>query len=154
MTNSPHSYSLGYNDKQSGFKKGDGTVPQQLRLFQDWNTQIDSLSFVGALFFDLKKAFDRVWHDGLLVKVDAAGIRGSALAWIRSFLSLRRQITMIEGFSSSSMEIRAGVPQGAILSHCYFQYTSMTLCLPPPCATLISSPTTRFRMFHPRALLS
>ena len=44
--------------------------------------------------------------------------------------------------------------KGPSLAHCYFQYTSMTLCLPPPCATLISSPTTRLRMFHPRALLS
>ena len=38
----------------------------------------------------------------------------------------------------------------ASLAHCHFQYTSMTLCLPPPCATLIFSQTTRLRMFHPR----
>ena len=64
------------HDKQSGFKKSDGTVPQLLRLCQYWNKQIDSSSYVGALFFDLKKAFDRVWHDGLFVKVEAAGVRG------------------------------------------------------------------------------
>ena len=123
-------------DKQSGFKKGDGTVPQLLRLCQDWNKQIDSSSYVGALFFDLKKAFDRVWHDGLLVKVEAAGIRGSALAWIRSFLSLRRQITTIEGFSSSSIEIRAGVPQGAILSPLLFSiYVNDIVYAAPLCDT-------------------
>ena len=55
MTNSPHSYMPWLHDKQSGFKKGDGTVPQLLRLCQDWNKQIDSLSYVGALFFDLKR---------------------------------------------------------------------------------------------------
>ena len=125
-------FQLWLHDKQSGFKKGDGTVPQLLRLCQDWNKQIDSSSYFRALFFDLKKAFDRVWHDGLLVKVEAAGTRGSALAWIRSFLSLRRQITMIEGFSSSSMEIRAGVPQGAILSPLLFSiYVNDIVSAPP-----------------------
>ena len=41
--------------------------------------------------------------------------------------------------------------KGPSLAHSYFQYTSMILCLPPPCTTLISSPTTSLRMFHPRA---
>ena len=57
-----------------------------------------------------------MWHDGLLSKLEAAGIRGSAFAWMKSFLTSRRQITTVEGCTSAPAEIGAGVPQGAILS--------------------------------------
>ena len=140
------------HDKQSGFKKGDGTVPHLLRLCQDWNKQIDSSSYVGALFFDLKKAFDRVWHHGLLVKVEAAGIRGSALAKIRSFLSLHRKITMIniEGFSSSSMEIRADFPQGAILIPLLFSiYVNDIVSAAPLCDTNLFTDDTSLYVSSP-----
>ena len=74
------------HDSQSGFKKGDGTVHQLLRLCQEWSRHVDNSAYVGILFFDLRKAFDRVWHNGLLSKLEAAGIRGSAFAWMKSFL--------------------------------------------------------------------
>ena len=108
------------HDSQSGFKKGDGTVPQLLRLCQEWSRHVDNSAYVGILFFDLRKAFDRVWHDGLLSKLEAAGICGSAFAWMKSFLTSRRQITTVEGCTSAPAEIGAGVPQGAILSPLLF----------------------------------
>ena len=52
------------HDCQSGFKKGDGTIPQLLRLCQEWSRHVDNSAYVGILFFDLRKAFNRVWHDG------------------------------------------------------------------------------------------
>ena len=106
------------NDSQSGFKKGDRTVPQLLRLCQEWSRHIDNSAYVGVLFFDLRKAFNRVWHDGLLSKLEVAGICGSAFAWMKTFLTSRRQITTVEGCTSApaAAEIGAGVPQGAILS--------------------------------------
>ena len=61
-----------------------------------------------------------MWHDGLLSKLEAVGIRGSAFAWMKSFLASRRQITTIEGCTSAPAEIGAGVPQGAILSPLLF----------------------------------
>ena len=54
---------------QSGFKKADGTVPQLVRLTQEWSNAVDDGRYVAAVFFDLKKAFDRVWHEGLLIKI-------------------------------------------------------------------------------------
>ena len=47
--------------KQSGFKKGDGAHLQLARLIQEWSLAIDSGYMVGVVFFDIKKAFDRVW---------------------------------------------------------------------------------------------
>ena len=46
---------------QSGFKKSDGTVPQLVRMTQEWSNAVDEGQYVAAVFFDLKKAFDRVW---------------------------------------------------------------------------------------------
>ena len=64
---------------QSGFKKADGTVPQLVRLTQEWSNAVDDGRLVAAVFFDLKKAFDRVRHEGSIVKLRAARIEGAAL---------------------------------------------------------------------------
>ena len=69
--------------KQSVFRKGDGTVPQLAHITQVLSQLIDQSAYVGALFFDLKKAFDRVWHAGLIAKIEATGIRSSALEWLK-----------------------------------------------------------------------
>ena len=53
-------------------------------------------------------------------KLEAAGIRGSAFAWMVSFLTPRRQITTVEGCTSAPAEIGASAPQGAILSPLLF----------------------------------
>ena len=51
---------------------------------------MDSADYVGVVFFDIKKAFDRVWHDGLLEKLSSFGVKGRALKWLHSFLTGRR----------------------------------------------------------------
>ena len=70
-------------NQQSGFRKkdGTGTTLQLVRLVQQWSEALDKGQYVGAVFFDLRKAFGRVWHKGLLVKLEAAGIKGSTLSW-------------------------------------------------------------------------
>ena len=50
------------SDFQSGFRKGDGSQVQLARLVQSWAQATDSSEYVGTLFFDLRKAFDKVWH--------------------------------------------------------------------------------------------
>ncbi len=106
--------------QQSGFRKQDGTAQQLLRLVQQWSEALDESKYVGVIFFDLRKAFDRVWHKGLLAKLQAAGIRGAALAWFKSYLCDRHQCTRVEDAISPSSSLNAGVPQGAILSPLLF----------------------------------
>ena len=77
---------------------------------------LDNSQFVGAVFFDLKKAFDKVWHAGLLSKLSAAGVSGSAFLWFEDFLTRRTQRTVVGPSVSAELSPSAGVPQGAILS--------------------------------------
>ena len=101
---------------QSGFKKKDGTVAQLTRLTQLWSEAIDNSDYAGVIFFDLSKAFDKVWHEGLLYKPRAAGICGPAYNWFMSFLADRCQATVVDGHQFPFLPLHAGVPQGDILS--------------------------------------
>ena len=108
------------SSRQSGFRQQDGTEFQLLRLVQSWSEMLASSEYVGAVFFDLKKAFDKVWHAGLLRKLAAAGVSGPAFLWLEDFLSERSQRTVVGNSISDALSPFAGVPQGAILSPLLF----------------------------------
>ena len=107
---------------QSGFRPGDSTVNQLLSIthtiFQafDCNPPLD----VRSVYLDISKAFDRVWHDGLIHKLKRCGVSGQLLLLIQSFLSGRKQRTVLNGQSSNWADISAGVPQGSILGPLFF----------------------------------
>ena len=69
---------------------------------------------------DISRAFDRVWHEGLIFKLKQIGIQGEALNIIKNFLSDREQRVTIDGQSSDWTQISAGVPQGSILGPLLF----------------------------------
>ena len=73
-----------------------------------------------AVFLDLSKAFDRVWHKGLLYKLECNGISGKLIILIRNFLSDRKQRALLNGKSSKWDNISAGVPQGSVLGPLLF----------------------------------
>ena len=64
---------------------------------------------------DIFKAFDRVWHAGLLHKLKSYGISGQIFSLISSFLSNRRLRVVLDGKSSQEYPVNAGIPQGSIL---------------------------------------
>ena len=66
------------------------------------------------------KAFDRVWHKGLLYKLKHNGIDDTLLQWLASYLSNRKQRVVIPGACSQWVAITAGVPQGRILGPLLF----------------------------------
>ena len=68
---------------------------------------------MGALFLDLKKAFDTLDHNILLQKLNAYGIRGIANNVIRSYLVGRKQFVCIDDSNSTLENIAVGVPQGS-----------------------------------------
>ena len=94
---------------QSGFIPGDSTVNQLAFLYHIFCEAFDSGKEVWAAFCDISKAFDRVWHAGLLYKLEAAGVTkkleaagvtGEVLKWFKSYLSDRRQRVVLPGVSS------------------------------------------------------
>ena len=73
-----------------------------------------------AVALDISKAFDRVWHAGLLYKLKSYGISGQIFGLISSFLSNRRLRVVLDGKSSQEYPVNAGVPQGSILGPTLF----------------------------------
>ena len=105
---------------QSGFIPGDSTINQLTYLYNFFAQALDSGKEVRVVFCDISKAFDRVWHEGLLLKLEAAGISGNLLLWFRSYLTDRKQRVVLPGAESEWTYIRAGVPQGSILGPLLF----------------------------------
>ena len=68
-----------------------------------------------AVALDISKAFDRVWHAGLLHKLKSYGISGQIFGLISSFVSNRWLRVILDGKSSQEYSVNAGVPQGSIL---------------------------------------
>ena len=66
-------------------------------------------------FLNISKAFDRVWHEGLLFKLERIGISGNLLSIHRSFLSNRFQRVVLNGQCCRWSSVLAGVPEGFIL---------------------------------------
>ena len=72
------------------------------------------------VFGDISKAFDRVWHKGLLFKLKRIGIDGALLRWFESYLSYRTKRVVLQGCSSDWRKLGAGVPQGSVLGPIMF----------------------------------
>ena len=105
---------------QSGFTIGDSTVNQLLYLSNEFSKALDDGKEIRVVFFDISKAFDRVWHKGLIYKLQNIGITGSLLLWIENYLFSRKQKVLLNGKESVILSINAGVPQGSILGPLFF----------------------------------
>lgn len=108
------------NPLQSGFRPGDSTVNQLLYLVHKTYEALEHGKEVRMIYLDISKAFDRVWHDGLLLKLKSIGIRDPLLAWFKSYLSDRKQRVIIDGQSSEWTSVKAEVPQGSVLGPLLF----------------------------------
>jgi hypothetical protein len=91
-----------------------------LDFFEDVYEHMDKGSPVDIIYLDFAKAFDKVPHQRLAKKLEACGITGRLLQWIKNWLLDRRQKVGIRGKFSKWIEILSGVPQGSVLGPLLF----------------------------------
>ena len=105
---------------QFGFLPGKSTTKQLVYITDLWLRSIDKGRSTMAVFMDFHKAFDRVWHSGLLHKLGKLGLSPAALSWLQDYLTGRTLSVKVGSHVSDVQRISAGVPQGSHLGPVLF----------------------------------
>ena len=99
----------------SGFRPGDSTINQLIFLVHKIYEALEGGKEVRVVFLGISKAFDKVWHAGLLCKLEALGIQSPLLKWFDNYLYNQKQRVVIEVQCSDWRSINSGVPHGSVL---------------------------------------
>ena len=108
------------SDMQYGFRYSRSTGDLLSYVTEHISRILDKQGETRTVALDISKAFDKVWHKGLLTKLHAYGITGSLHQLLSSFLKDRQISVVLDGQRSSVKHIKAGVPQGSILGPTLF----------------------------------
>ena len=100
-------------DNQSGFRAGHRLQTRVLLLIEQISSYMSNSSPVATVFVDFKSAFDQLWFDGCLGKLERMGIPKAYINWIKAWLTDRRAIIEVQGKRSRWITINRGGPQGS-----------------------------------------
>ena len=101
---------------QAGFRKGRSSVEHLVKLTTHIKHQFARRKNVLATFFDVKKAYDQVWHARLLYKLKSVGLSGHIYLYVKNFLKDRSIQAKIGNIYSSKRCPQMGIPQGSVIA--------------------------------------
>ena len=118
-----------FSDFQYGFRYSRSTADLLTVVSDRIARAFNRSGATRAVALDISKAFDRVWHAGLLHKLKSYGISGQIFSLISSSLSNRGLQVVLDGKPSQEYPVNAGVTQGSILGLHFSYYTLMTFLM-------------------------
>ena len=108
------------SNRQFGFRKNRSTLDPLLIITREITNAFANQNQTIAVFFDLEKAYDTTWRDGILKQLTEWGIGGNMFFAIKDFLSDRHLKVRVGSSFSSSYIQEEGIPQGSVLSPTLF----------------------------------
>ena len=107
-------------NSQHGFRRGRSPQTNLIEYLNTTTKWHDEGQNFDVIYFDFSKAFDKVDHARLMVKLKAVGIDGKVLEWIRDWLDQRKQRVVVEGSYSEWRNVLSSVIQGSVLGGVLF----------------------------------
>jgi len=107
-------------DNQFGFRPNRSTTTALISLTNTVLSAFDNRRALLGIFIDFSKAFDTIDHLILIQKLEQFNFSADAIAWIKSYLTNRKQVTVINKTFSQFENVCIGVPQGSILGPTLF----------------------------------
>ena len=111
---------------QSGFREGDSTIDQLLHTYHTICEAVDKVKEIRAVFCDISKAFNRVWHKGILYKLRCMGCSNRIVYWFASYLSKCMHVLFLIVRHPTGYIFWLVSHKDRFLALLYFSFTSMT----------------------------
>ncbi len=105
---------------QTGFRKAKSTTDALVKLSNETEKTLIMKEVMVAVFLDVEKAYDTMWREGILIKLDKMGIGGKMYNYILDFLSQRAFSVKVGEESAEEFTVENGIPQGSVISPVLF----------------------------------